>query len=306
MPSIMLHAVTTIKDLSRLWFLTSVCVACGAADSSVGPPGPPPHLTIDVRYLSVLTAQQKAVVAAAVAKWTRALSKNLGDFRFNYPANACFDGEPELNETHHNPLLFISVAEADGPNGSLALSQVCAVSARDTLPVLSHLQLDRADLSSMEALGVLPGVITHEIGHTLGFNPGSYTLRKLTGGDTNDPYFTGATARAEFAKHGAWYTGVTVPLENRAGIGPNDPHWRYFIFGDELMVPEVSVGFRSPLSSITLGFFKDLGYEVDFSVADSYEVTPIFAGNRVLSDVTLANDFRMIVAPALISPLVSH
>jgi len=302
----MLHAVTTIKDLAGLSILTSVCIACGAADSSVGPPGPPPHLTIDVRFLSTLTAQQQSVVTAAVEKWTSALSKDFGDFRFSYPANSCFPGEPQLNENHHNPLLFISAGDVDGPNGSLALTQICAVSGRDTLPIISHIRLDQADLSSLEGMGLLRGVITHEIGHALGFNPGSYTPRNLAGGGTTDPYFSGATARAEFTKHGAWYTGVTVPLENRGGTGPNDPHWRYFVFGDELMVGEVSVGFRSPLSSITLGYFKDLGYEVDFSVADSYEVIPLFPNNRVLPEFTLRNDIRAKSPPAVVDPLVSR
>ena len=303
----MLHAVTTIKDLSRLLILTSVCAACGAADSSVGPSGPPPHLTIEVRYLSTLTAQQQRVVTAAVSKWTRALSKDFGKFRFDYAANSCFPGEPELNETHHNPLIFVSVGAIDGPFGSLALSRICAVSSRDMLPIISQIQLDPTDIVSMEVQGILQGVITHEIGHSLGFTPGTYTARNLASGGTTDPYFSGPTARAEFAKHGAWYTGTTVPLENRNGNGPNDPHWRYEVFRDELMVGEIAVGLRTPLSSITLGYFQDLGYEVDFSVADSYEVTPLFGdGSRVLPRFNLANDLRTIVPPAVVMPLIER
>ena len=302
----MLHAVTTIKDLARACLLTSVCLASACSDSGVGPGGPPPHLTIDVRYLSTLTPQQQSVIAGAVDKWTRALSRDFGNFRFSYAPNACFPGEPALNENHHNPLVFISTGEIDGPNGSLALTRVCAVSGRDTLPVISQIQLDQADIATMEQLGTLAGVITHEFGHVLGFNPGSYLPRNLTGGGTSDPYFSGITARAEFAKHGAWYTGATVPLENRNGNGPNDPHWRYYVFGDELMVGESAVGTRSPLSSITLGYFKDLGYEVDFSVADSYEVTPLFGGNRVLPNVTLSNDLRTAVPPAVLNPIISR
>jgi hypothetical protein len=301
----MLRAVFTFKHLALFGISTSVCLACGA-DSSQGPSGPPPHLTIDVRYLSTVTAQQQSVIAAAVDKWTRALSKDFGDFRFNYAANACFPGQPQLNEIHHNPLIFISIGVIDGQSGSLALTRLCAASGRDTLPILSQIQLDEADIASMEGQGTFRGVITHEIGHALGFNPASYTPRNLTGGGTADPYFSGATARAEFAKHGAWYTGATVPMENRGGHGPNDPHWRYLVFGDELMVGEVAVGTRSPLSTITLGYFKDLGYEVDFTVADSYEVVPLFGGNRVLPQLTLANDLRTTRPPAVLTPLESR
>jgi hypothetical protein len=42
------------------------------------------------------------------------------------------------------------------------------------------------------------------------------------------------------------------------------------VFGDELMVAIVGRGLKSPLSSITLGFFEDIGYNVDFSGADPY------------------------------------
>jgi hypothetical protein len=300
----MLRAVMTIKDLRLICLSTSVCVACGGADSTVGPPIR--GAQIEVRYLSPLTAQQQAVVAAAVNKWTRALSKDLGEFRLDTPANYCFSGEPPLNETHHNLLLFVSVAEVDGSGGQLAYTQVCGVSGQDLLPILSHIRLDGADLESMEARGVLAGVITHEMGHALGFNPRSYVPKGLAGGGTDDPYFSGGTARAEFKEHGAWYTGVTVPLENSAGLGPNDPHWRYLVFGDELMVAAVSQDFTSPLSVITLGLFKDLGYEVDFSVADPYEVQPLFGGNRLLPEAFLLNDFRTIAPVTVVTPLVSH
>jgi hypothetical protein len=300
----MLRAVKTIKDLTLFCFSTFICVACGAADSPVEPPGPQPQ--IEVRYLATLTAQQQILVTAAVDKWTRALSKDLGSFRFNTPANDCFAGEPQLDETHRNLLLFLSVAEVDGPGAQLAYTQICGISARDNLPILGHIRLDQADMESMDARGVLAGVITHEIGHALGFVPQSYIPKGLAAGGTSDPYFSGATSRAEFAKHGAWYTGVTVPLEDQSGDGPNDPHWRYLVFGDELMVSAVSRDFKSPLSVITLGLFKDLGYEVDFSVADPYEVTPLFGGNRLLPEASLANDFRTIKPPTVVNPLVNH
>lgn len=303
----MFRAVRTFKDLAFFCLSTSVCLACGGSDSPVEPQLSGPQ--IDVRYVPgfwTLTAPQQSVVATAVDKWTRALSKNLGDFRLDAPANACFSGQPRLNETHRNLLLFVSLGDIDGPSANLAYTQVCTVSERDMLPILSHIRLDRADLDSMEARGIFPAVITHEIGHALGFNPQSYLPKGLAAGGRNDPYFSGARARSEFAKHGAWYTGVTVPLEDRSENGPNDPHWRFSVFGDELMVAFSSLDSQSPLSSITLGLFEDLGYEVDFSVADPYEVAPLFGASRLLPESSLANDFRVLAPPTVVRPLTSR
>jgi hypothetical protein len=285
-----------------LFASTVGCLACGS-DSAAGPRG---GFTgqIDVRYLSDITPALQTAVTIAAARWTRALSKNLGDFPINLPANSCFPGQPAINETHHNLLLFVSVADIDGPSKALALTSVCRVSSHDTLPILSNTVLDRADLDSMEASGTLQGVVLHEMGHALGFHPGSYVTKGLSGGGTSDPFFSGAKARSEFAKHGAWYTGVTVPLEDARGVGPLDPHWRASVFGDELMISFVGRGLKSPLSSITLGFFQDIGYNVDFSVADPYEVVPFFGGNRVLPEGNLRDDFQQTTPPKFVSPLV--
>lgn len=287
-----------------LIFLTAVCLGCGA-DSATNPTG---RFTgqIDVRYLSDITPALQTAVTTAAARWTRALSKNLGDFPINLPANTCFTGQPAINETHHNLLLFISVTDIDGPGKTLALTSVCRVSSHDTLPILSNTFFDHADLDSMDANGTLQGVVMHEMGHALGFAPGEYVTKGLSGGGTSDPFFSGVTARSEFAKHGAWYTGVTVPLEDTRGIGPLDPHWRASVFGDELMISFVGRGLKSPLSSITLGFFQDIGYNVDFSVADPYEVAPFFGGNRVLPEGSLLDDFQQPTPPKFVSPLVIH
>lgn len=285
--------------------LTALCVACGS-DQPTEPPPPSSDAQIEVRYSSDITPAVQNAVTVAVAKWTRALSKDLGKFDLSSAAGQCFVGEPQLHETHHNLLLFVSVLQIDGPSHQLAFTQVCGVSTRDTLPFLSHIRLDRADVDSMEARGILQGVITHEMGHALGFNPTSYLPKGLATGGINDPVFNGTVARSEFAKHGAWYTGATVPLESSSGQGPRDPHWRFDVFGDELMVPGVGRGFKSPLSSITLGLFKDLGYNVDFSVADPYEVAPLFGPNRVVPEWDLRNDFAPIAAPVFLSPSIAR
>jgi hypothetical protein len=283
----------------------SVLWACDkGSDVVIGPPPPTPHLSVEVRYLSPITDAQKAVVTAAVERWTRALSKNMGEFRFVRDADECFRGQPALNESHHNPLVFLSIVDIDGSNGSLASTQACAVSARDTLPVLTHIRLDRIDMEAMERRGILLGVVTHELGHALGFNPLSYGPKKLAGGDATDPYISGAAARAEFAKNAAWYEGVSVPLENLSTAGPNDPHWRMSVFGDEVMSSGIAGGFRSPLSAITLGLFQDLGYVVDFSAADPYVVRPLFGDNSRVPEFSFVHDLPRLAPPIVLDPIV--
>lgn len=286
-------------------FAATLCIACGGgADAAIGPPPPSAPFTIDVRILSEMTPSQRDIVRAAVTRWTRALSKSLGEFRFKSPADDCFRGQPAMDETHHTQIVFVTVGEIDGFNGGLAGTRACAMSARDTLPLLTHIQLDRVDLDGMERRGILLGVMTHELGHALGFNPLTYGPRKLAEGGTSDPYINGRTARAEFGKHGAWYTGVTVPLENQSGGGPNDPHWRLFVFGDEVMSSAISSGYKSPLSVITLGLFQDMGYTVDFSAADAYEVRPLFGDNRLVPEFTFMNDVSRIPPRAFLTPIV--
>jgi len=282
-----------------------VCLACGS-DKVIPPPSGGFNGQIEVRYASDITPEVHNAVTLAVAKWTRALSKNMGDFPLNSAANHCFVGEPQLSETHHNLLLFVTATPIDGLNGQLAYTEICSLSDRDTLPILSHIRLDRADVDSMVARGVLDDVLMHEMGHALGFVPTTYMPKELTAGGTDDPRFVGAVAQSEFAKHGAWYTGARVPLENSAGVGPRDPHWRFTVFGDELMVSVVGPGFKSPLSSITLGLFRDLGYTVDFSQADPYEVAPLFGDNRVVPESSLRNDVVRTKAPTFVSPVAAY
>jgi hypothetical protein len=286
-----------------LIFFTAACPGCGA-DKAIAPP--PFSGQIEIRYASDITPALQEAATIAAAKWTRALSKNMGDFQLASPANECFVGEPALNETHHNLLLFVSLLPVDHQGGALAFTEVCKLSTRDTLPIVSHIRVDREDLDSLEARGELQGVIMHEMGHALGFNPLSYLPKELAEGTSEDPIFVGAGARSEFSKHGAWYTGPTVPLENVSNLGLRDPHWRFSVFGDELMSPSIGRGFKSPLSTITLGAFQDLGYTVDFSVADPYEVVPLFGGNRVVPEGSLSNDIVRNKPPTFVRPQVSR
>jgi hypothetical protein len=296
------HSVST--RFGRRILLFSFCaLVAGCGSDSVSGPATDATAQIEIRYDANVPAAVAKAFHAALTKWSAAISKDLGEFPLESAAGDCFVGEPALNENHRNLLLFVTVGQIDGLHGALAYTDICELSGHDTLPIVSHIRLDRADVDSMVEHGFLQGVVMHEMGHALGFNPKSYLPKGLGSGGNGDPVFIGAAARAEFARHGAWYSGSTVPLEDRAGTGPNDPHWRFSVFGDELMVTAVSTGFKSPLSSITLGYFEDIGYHVNYAAADSYEVVAPFGGDRRVPETGLGADLHSIIPPRFVAPL---
>jgi hypothetical protein len=280
-------------------------IGCGASDSTGVslPPPPPTQLAIDVRYLSELSAQQQAVVTAAADKWMHALVIDLGAFQLSSPSGECFADEPALRETHDNLLLFVSVASIDGQHGVIAYTQICQQSAKDSLPTVSHIRIDADDIDSIEVKGLLPSIVTHEMAHALGFNPQVYAQKGLVEGSVSDPYFTGSTARTEFGQKIPGYGGNSVPLENLDQLGTQSSHWRWSVFGDELMISSILPGYRYPLSTITLGLFRDIGYNVNMSAADPYPIYSIMAGPTGELRIPLGNDIVAARTSRIVTPV---
>src|SRR5690606_11905380 len=71
---------------------------------------------------------------------------------------------------------------------------------------------------------------------------------------------------------------ATPPLDTHGSDGTAGGHWDQATFGDELMIGYPSG--LSRLSKVTIGALEDLGYIVDYTLADAYrlptgdEVTP--------------------------------
>jgi hypothetical protein len=112
-------------------------------------------------------------------------------------------------------------------------------------------------------------IITHEIGHTLGFASSNTGFQRWIQG-TN---WVGQNAVREYsALSGS--TQSSVPLETGGGAGTAGAHWAEDLFRDELMTGYVAAqGVRMPLSRLTVGALHDLGYTVNYAAADPYALS---------------------------------
>jgi hypothetical protein len=242
---------------------------------------------LEIRYLAgtTPTAGQQAAFDAAVARWEGVLFRDLAAVPVNVPANACISGQPALNETIDDMIVFVQFAAIDGPGGVLAQAGRCDIAppnpplrgSTDSLPALGILRIDSGDLASQESAGTLDEVITHELGHTLGFAGDFFALKgrmvnpSLPSSAGVDTHFNGVTAINRMnAVGGVNYAGAKVPLDNTAIPGSADSHWRESVFTSELMTP-IATG-SLEFSAVTAAAMVDLGYGATFSGVQSFSL----------------------------------
>jgi len=110
--------------------------------------------------------------------------------------------------------------------------------------------------------------------HVVGYGTLWDLSGQLADPGTLNPFFLGPKARANFATYngGALYSGIPVPVEETGGAGTRDSHWRESVFNHELMTGWIDLG-AIPLSATTVGSLQDLGYTVDVSKADPFDLS---------------------------------
>lgn len=227
---------------------------------------------IDVRFISSVTPSQQQAFTDAVTKLQSVITGDVPNISVNLAADACITGQPAVNETIDDLVIFANVTAIDGPGGILGQAGPCLIRTAGSLPVLGIMQFDVADLNNLETAGQLDEVILHEMQHVIGFGTIWNNLGVISGAGGADPFFTGANAIAAFnANGGNSYPGTPVPLENTGGSGTRDSHWRETVFKNELMTGFLNGG-ANPLSVITVQHFADIGYSVNPGAADAYTV----------------------------------
>lgn len=194
-----------------------------------------------------------------------------------------------------NLVIVVEPINIDGVGGTLAQAGFCIQS--NGLPLIGLMQFDNADINQLEDEGILDDVILHEMLHVAGVGAAWGNLLQdpvFTGGvgDPNaDPQFVGTGATDEFTVlSGANQNSVPVEDDGNGqfnvaqgeGQGSVDAHWRLSTFVNELMVFAINSNFdEHPLSRMTVASLEDIGYDVDFSVADDFALQTTFASKSL-------------------------
>ncbi len=224
------------------------------------------QFAIDLRYLGSIAPPHQAAFEAAVARWRDLSLDDVPQWELSLPADFCFDGQPLVDESVDDLVIFVQVQPFDGVGGVLGAAGACVLRSGSHLPVMGVMIFDSADLDDIASHGELPDVVLHEMGHVLGFGTTWQDHGLVFGVNTFNPIFTGTFARAEYESLGG---SGAVPVENTGGVGTAYVHWRESVFANELMTGFIG-GAPNPLSRLTIGSMRDLGYGVDYGTADGF------------------------------------
>lgn len=213
---------------------------------------------IQVKFGGGLSEAQRAAFQTAAERWSQIITGDL-------PA-------VEVGGERIDDLVISAEGIAiDGPRQILGQAGPAFVRTGSLLPVTGIMQFDSADLDEMEQDGSLVNVIVHEMGHVLGIGTLWEAMGLLAGAGGPNPVFIGERAKQVYAELLGETAPKPVPVENEGGPGTRDGHWRESVFDNELMTGFLDAGIN-PLSLLTIAALEDMGYEVDRSAANAFQL----------------------------------
>ena len=238
---------------------------------------------IELVFLDDFTAEEQELWHRIANRWEAAIQMDFPDYTFSgLTGTTVGDRNISIPAGVHLDNLRIYIMKFDDvtPGGRPALGYAGLFvvlnegSGQGSMPIAGYIGIQaELEFHQLWRTGL------HEIGHVLGIgtNWGSGDNDMLHH-QNGDIYFAGPQAIAAFNRAGGTdYQGAKVPVEGTVGGG----HWHRRVLAGELMTSNNG----SALSAITLGALSDLGYTVDFSAADPYELPPLGAAKPVADAV---------------------
>jgi hypothetical protein len=224
---------------------------------------------ITFRYIVSTTPERQAVFEAAASRWEKIIIADEPSVTGTLPTQLCGAGAPAFTGTVDDVLIDVILAPIDGPGKILGSAGPCFANDNN-LTLHGTMRFDVADLATLETRGTFDEVITHEMGHVLGVGTLWNFRRALrTGTNTLNVAFVGEKAITGYNSVGG--AKIPVPVENMFGPGTQNSHWREATFDNELMTGFIRIGQYTPLSRVTAGSMRDLGYG-SANVAESYKL----------------------------------
>ena len=239
------------------------------------------------------TTPQRTAVSEAIRRWEPMIDGDVDGVWFDGGCGIIGD------EYVDDVLVIVRQTVIDGSSGVLAQAGFCNLRATSSsqsggrvdtnygqpLPISGVMTFDASDFVDLFGNGLLTDVTTHEVGHILGIgtlwdNPAFDLIQ----GPASAPFHVGSATVFRFNEAGG--SGSEVPVQPQI-FG----HWDENAFNAELMTPFINL--TNPLSAITLGALDDMGYGVEYLLADPYAVpgasisssAPGSSGVRLLDDI---------------------
>lgn len=170
-------------------------------------------------------------------------------------------------------LIGVGIQEMDGPGQVAGGGGPCAADRLGNVRV-GVIVFDQADAELLIEMGSWEQAITHEIGHVLGLGTmWEYYQRLIPPASDSPPYYyMGENGNA--ALNTLLNTqDEKIIIEDKGGRGTARAHWKENVYGSEVMTGHLQGdGAFMPLSLLSIRALEDLGYVVDVTKADPYEV----------------------------------
>lgn len=277
--------------------LTNLFISGNSITSTLVSPTVQSLFDIDLVFLGNPTLQQRQLIQDAADRLEQLIIGDVPDVVFN-------------GQTIDDIRMTVNIASL-GPN-ILGFAGPTQLRNGSFIPFAGQLTMN-SDFASDTDLFVETAV--HEMMHALGFGTiwnqlGLLQNPSLPNNPGADTRFLGGSATAQY---NALFNvnEIGVPVENFAGPGSGDSHWRESVFDAEIMTPFAEAGnVREPISRVTVAQFEDLGYVVNLNAADTYlppRLAPIPAGverapvdtNPVVgfADTIAATSSRVMIEP---------
>ncbi|MGC4000435.1 MAG: leishmanolysin-related zinc metalloendopeptidase [Anaeromyxobacter sp.] len=231
---------------------------------------------IQLLFLAEPSADVRAAFTSAAERIGRVVTSELSGGQITFTADdlaGC--GDTAVDVLADDLVILADVTAIDGAGSILGQAGPCLTRTTGSrLPVLGLMQFDEVDLANMDVHD-LDSVILHEMLHVVGFGTyWTYAGHDFLGASasTTDPQYSGANAVNAYVGYNGG-SGTTVPVEGTGGAGTKNAHWRETTFKNELMTGWLN-GYptAAPMSRTTIASLQDIGYTVDVTQADAYDI----------------------------------